>query len=431
MSVPDRTLLIKLHDLPVARLERRLIGPHKEYVLRFEPSFIQQVQRPVLSLSCRDWRLTGERAFRGALPPFLANLLPEQGSVLRSHIEAANGLDTQDDFALLEVLGQDLVGAITVEPCGPLSGSTQALVQVRETVLPAGDADPLTDSTRLRFSGGLAGMQLKFSVTHEERLSLPLRGHQGNWILKVPEAKHSTLPRAELAALEWARAVGFEVPEARVVDPRDVERIPAALVKHTAEALLVRRFDRNAVLRPIHMEELASVLNVQPRDKYSKEQNRQTYTKLARLVGEYAGPTAQALFFERVLFDVLVGNGDAHLKNWAFLFPDAHMPVLAPVYDVVPTCLYGYPPELALPWSVLDRKPIQRFDAITPQRIQGLAREVRQDPELYINLARALVQRALTSFHPAMQRAGLDAQSVARIERQLCALPLVEAFQRS
>jgi serine/threonine protein kinase HipA of HipAB toxin-antitoxin module len=87
-------------------------------------------------------------------------------------------------------------------------------------------------------------MQLKFSVDRTDRITLPVDGRHGRWILKIPKASRPGLARAEFAVMEWARAAGFQVPELAIVDPREVEGVPPDAVENIAEALLVRRFDR-------------------------------------------------------------------------------------------------------------------------------------------------------------------------------------------
>ena len=55
-------------------------------------------------------------------------------------------------------------------------------------------------------------------------------------------------------------------------------------------------------------------------------------------------PAADRLAFQRmVIFNYLVGNADAHAKNYALLYSD-RVPDLAPLYGVICTAAY---PRLA------------------------------------------------------------------------------------
>ena len=57
---------------------------------------------------------------------------------------------------------------------------------------------------------------------------------------------------------------------------------------------------------------------------------------------QYTGqPLANAQqFARRLLVNILLANGDAHLKNWSLIYPDAVTPELAPAYDSVFTRAY-------------------------------------------------------------------------------------------
>lgn len=70
---------------------------------------------------------------------------------------------------------------------------------------------------------------------------------------------------------------------------------------------------------------------------------------------------------DRIVLNVLVGNGDAHVKNWAFLYPDCRRPVLSPVYDVVPTVLYIPQDDLGL-----NLAHAKDFAGVTPESFDSL-----------------------------------------------------------
>ena len=52
------------------------------------------------------------------------------------------------------------------------------------------------------------------------------------------------------------------------------------------------------------------------------------------------GHSAGSQFVHRFVTFVVLGNTDAHLKNWALLYPDGITPQLAPLYDVVSASSY-------------------------------------------------------------------------------------------
>ncbi len=85
----------------------------------------------------------------------------------------------------------------------------------------------------------------------------------------------------------------------------------------------------------IHIEDLAQVRNVYPDAKYTGN-----YETVAALV--YRGHDIEALreFTRRLAFNILISNGDAHLKNWSLIYRDPRIPTLSPAYDLVSTAAY-------------------------------------------------------------------------------------------
>jgi len=414
-----RTLTLALHELPVATLtERRRPDGKLSYELDFERAYVGTIDRPVFSLACSDWRLDRSRRFVVGVPSFLRNLLPDPDSGLRRRLARGVGVDAGDDFSLLAALGEDMAGAITARPA---ASGEEVQAGARSG---ASWTEPATHRAPLRFS--LGGAQLKFSVDRTDRVSLPVEGRDGRWILKLPDRGRPGLPRAELAALDWARSTGFQVPDSEIVDPSRVEGLPADVFEGIPEALLVRRFDRAEDHRRIHMEELAQVLSVDPEDKYCEPSGRAQYNlvALARVVRRFAGDDALYEFVGRIVFDLLAGNGDGHLKNFAFLYRDPRRPALAPVYDVVPTILFGYPPELALAFT---RERAMR--AVDLGRFRQFAGKVGASPDSILDAVRGVIARAAVAFDGAVASAGISSAWQARWKAHWTSLPLVKGFQ--
>ena len=87
------------------------------------------------------------------------------------------------------------------------------------------------------------------------------------------------------------------------------------------------------------MEELAQVLNVPAAVEMAKYR-RANFETIASIIGALCGLDSVGDVITRIVFNILIGNGDAHLKNWAVLYPDSITPVLSPIYDVLPTVLF-------------------------------------------------------------------------------------------
>ncbi len=336
MTLDPKTLnalAVKLHGRQIGVINR--LGGDR-HLFSFEQSYIDDPERPTLSLSYKGQSgglVVPTRAVSGRLPPFFSNLLPE--GHLRDYLAARAGVQPQREFFLLAVLGADLPGALTVAPMEGEAASHGADDHTGEEQMA---------ETALRFS--LAGVQLKFSAVMGASggLTIPAGGMGGSWIVKLPSARFPAVPENEFAMLALARAAGIDVPANRLVDIADIRGLPQDAGMMKGKALAVRRFDRSASGEAIHMEDFAQVFGLFPDDKYRER----SYANIAAVLWAETGEAGTYEFLRRLVFSVLIGNADMHLKNWSLLYPDRRTPVLSPAYDFVATLPYILGDELAL-----------------------------------------------------------------------------------
>ena len=179
---------------------------------------------------------------------------------------------------------------------------------------------------------------------------LPAHGEGGDWIVKIPDAAFPRLPANELAVMGLVRDVGIEVPETRMVRRDRLDDLGAGTwPSDEAEAYMVRRFDRSVGGR-VHMEDFAQVLGCFGSGEGKYQSSVETVAAIA-----YRGQDRASLreMVRRTVFNLLVGNGDAHLKNWSLIYPDRKRARLSPAYDLVCTAVYlpaPGDPELGLPF---------------------------------------------------------------------------------
>ena len=347
------------HVLEV-RLGATLVGTitalgHESSVFTFDRTYLEDSARPTLSLGFKgaDGQLVGDlRPTRVKLHPFFSNLLPE--GHLRDYLAARGSVHPEREFFLLWLLGADLPGGVEVRG---VDGSAPPPAEDLQ------DAPTNRGDLPLRFS--LAGVQLKFSAVMETHrgLTLPVGGVGGDWIVKLPSPRFDAVPETEYALMTLAAAVGIDVPETQLVPTAKIGGLPQDLPEAFGQALAVRRFDRPAIGRRIHMEDFAQVFNLYPDEKYKKA----SYGNIARVLWLETGEPGVTEFVKRLAFHALVGNADAHLKNWSLLYPDGRTPKLAPAYDLVGTVAYLSDDKLALSlagtklFSDLDENRFRRF----------------------------------------------------------------------
>lgn len=324
----ERHFAVRLHGRTIGTLHRR-----EDYTwLTFEPSYLQDPARAVLGLRFEE-DLRARHAANLRLPPWFSNLLPE--GRLREWISQARGAPVSREMELLAQVGHDLPGAVQVFEMDEAAPKPSV---ARREIMAGG---PRAGATSLwRFS--LAGVGLKFSMlSREDRFTAPGVGEGGDWIIKLPDPTYPAVPLNEFAMMTLARESGIDVPEMKLVDRDQIESLPED-VWHRGErtAYAVRRFDRAADRTLIHIEDLAQVRGFYPEDKYSG-----TFETVAALVYRRRDTAALREFTRRLAFNILIANGDAHLKNWSLIYKNPQVPTLAPAYDLVATSVYRQPSD--------------------------------------------------------------------------------------
>jgi len=326
-------LRLSLHD----RLIGYLVGyQNGRNVLMFADEFKHDAKRPTFSLITHPSfphaaRLMSEPWARNQrLHPTLSNLLPE-GS-LRALIAQALKVHVDNEFQILTYLGMDLPGALMAAPMEP--------EEVPEHVLSAyGPAKAVPAVKILRENKfSLAGVQMKFSMQEKDgRYNLSKGDELGDWIIKTPSTRHKDVPLNEFTAMTLASLAGVDVPEIKLVDVNKLDNLPQISLPDEARAFAIKRFDRRANER-IHMEDFAQVLVKYPHEKY----NSANYEQIGRVLYQYSGDGLADVqqLARRLLVNILIANGDAHLKNWSLLYDDKVTPRLSPVYDIVTTRVY-------------------------------------------------------------------------------------------
>lgn len=297
--------------------------PDDRVTFAFDPGYAADPDRPTLSLGFKgsSGGLVTPPVSKTKLPPFFANLLPE--GELRAYLAARARVKEVRDFPLIALLGGDLPGNVIVQA----EGEGEAPITTKM------DAD--TASRPLKFS--LAGVQLKFSALENAAggLTIPVSGAGGDWIVKLPSARFPQVPLHESLMLELARHIGIAVPDTRLVDGGSIAGLPHDVALPETQALALRRFDRTAAGR-VHVEDFAQVFGVYPHRKYE----RASSASLGRVIMAESGLPSFLEYVRRLVFTVLIGNGDMHLKNWSLIYRDGRTPALTPAYDLVGTVVY-------------------------------------------------------------------------------------------
>jgi serine/threonine-protein kinase HipA len=188
---------------------------------------------------------------------------------------------------------------------------------------------------------GISGVQPKLLVpqvalSHAmEPASSKATVRTSDLIVKSGRQEYPGLAANEFLCMSIAKASGLAVPEFHL--------------SNNQELFVMQRFDRTPDGTPIGFEDMAVLAGLSSREKY-----KTSYTHVAKLVEAFASgphvmPSLQALF-DMVALSCVVGNGDAHLKNFGLLYTDPTTSDcrLAPAFDLVNTTAYIPEDVLAL-----------------------------------------------------------------------------------
>lgn len=400
-------LEVLLYGEPIGTLTR--VGGDRT-LFAFNDSYIEDEQRPVLSLGFKDSLgelITNFKPVQTRVMPYFANLLPE--GPMRTYLAERANVNPARDFFLLWVLGIDLPGAISVRPA---DGEAWPL-GVDEDGDDHHDAEQHENA--LRFS--LAGVQLKFSAVNEASggLTIPAKGVGGSWIVKLPSREFNGVPENEYSMMTLARMIGMDVPATKLVSLDEVRNLPEGIVTLRGQALAIQRFDRLPDGKHVHIEDFAQVFGVYPEEKYKKA----SYRNIASVIGAEGSDDDIAEFVRRLTFNMLIGNADMHLKNWSVIYPDQRTAALAPAYDFVSTIPYIPDNKAALNVS-----RTKRFDQFDEDELSHLAAGARLPEKLVLNTARETVARFHEHWWAEKANLPLSANVVKAVEDNVAIVPI-------
>lgn len=314
----------------------------------FAADYVGAAARPTLSQLYRgateaDTRsilaaVNDERLVRvGKLPAFFSNLLPEGHN--KTRLAQQRGVDESDELELLAAAGHDLTGALEVTPATDVPADVLELhvTKMLEQVEAATVAAPIEDG----FS--VPGFQMKFSAIHNGRRYTIRRGSEaGAFIAKLPSSTYPDIVLNEGACFRLASAVGINTAHAEVRPIAELD-VPDSVREEFSEFLLVPRFDRmkrvDGSTGRVHFEELTQALGIDPNRKYHRLEDAMR-ALLVILKSSDAPIEDFDEVFRRWTAYALMGNTDAHAKNWGLVYPDGRNARLAPAYDMV--CVASY-----------------------------------------------------------------------------------------
>ncbi len=290
--------------------------------------------------------------------PFFENLLPEGD--IRTVVAKKEGVSANNTFSLLDKIGGDCAGAISLYEPGTKSDSDEPLEEITGEklykILSEQKTSPLLTDENIRLS--LAGAQSKFAVYIKsdqwgrhfipDVWYFPNKTNFSTHLIKPENKDWNSLVVNEYFCMSLANHLDFMVAPVQLIKIKD------------KTALLIRRYDRTELgfkekKDRIHQEDFCQLLGYTSDRKYQKE-NGPTFKDCFKFIKENTELRYAGEFIRMLIFNYLIGNCDAHAKNFSVL----HIPItrtagakfinkpwiwenrvyLAPFYDLVSTDAY-------------------------------------------------------------------------------------------
>ena len=348
--------------------------------------------------------------------PFFENLLPE-GSI-RQMLASRLGTSENNFSRLLESTGGDVAGAISIHPPGqtqtpyqpelPPALSDNELGQVLEQIKTQPFLANNTQGMRL----SLAGAQNKLPVVIDKDGRLHLPGHfVSTHIVKPPSDRFPALVENEYLCMRAAARAGLITPKV------GLRNFIAADGQHH-DCYVVQRYDRSTLgsaTSRLHQEDVCQITSTVSAQKYAQD-GGPDFRELFQVIRQHTRPSAvhQQELIRRMLFNLMVGNQDAHAKNFSLLHT-SDGPTLAPAYDLVSTLIYEeLQQRLAMPighaWTIddLDSAALHDFQLATGVNLRRQGKVVQRFVTSALNAieleAAAVKQECWPHSHTVLQQ---------------------------
>jgi serine/threonine-protein kinase HipA len=342
---------------------------------------------------------------------FFGGILPEEGG--RKVIARILGISERNDFAMLEQIGGECAGAITFLPedeeipedntrYRELSGGELATIlrELPRRPLMAGE-----DGIRL----SLAGVQDKIAVRLDgDTISIPRGSAPSSHVLKPAIHTYEGVVYNEAFCMSLAHACDLSVAPVAIGHVEDIDY------------LFVERYDRirdeqGGVMR-LHQEDFCQALGIPSEIKYQSEGGPGLSDCFALIREASTAPALDVLaLLDAVIFNLLVGNHDAHAKNYSLLYRPDRSVRLAPLYDLVSTVYYK---------ELTDKMAMKlggeaKSDLIFPKHLEKFAKDVGLGVAQTLTRVTALAEKLLEEI-PGVEKPGWVSEEVAALIIERC-----------
>ena len=388
---------------PVGSLEG---NDYRDAHFKYSQDYLNAKEAAPISISLP---LQKESFSAEATRSFFEALLPEGFS--RKAVSGWIKADEDDYISLLRNLGKECIGAIQITDDERISESGYIPVEKDELISLAREG--ATKSTELLAEShiSLAGASGKVGLYYDElqnKWYKPFGIAASTHILKQSHVRLDHLVVNEQLCMLTASKLNIEVPDSFIVNTgtgNDDEILYA-----TERFDRIRRTDLKQVASPyrLHQEDFGQALGIPSEQKYETE-NRGYLKKIFSLINNYSSnPIEDGLkLWDRVVFNYILGNTDAHIKNYGLLYSsDLKSIRLSPAYDLICTRIYGNRNDM----SVMIDGEIDSTK-LTRRSFENAAHDVAIGPKMAMDHFDYIKDNFETALHEAaeeMRKQGID-----------------------
>ncbi len=307
---------------------------------------------------------------------FFENLLPPDD--VRKRLGKILHISRHNIFAFLKAIGGDCAGAIALYPpdSAPDTTDTECLHALSDDAA----AGILLNLPRRPLNlGALEGFRISGSGAQDKliarvldgKIFLPLYGTPSTHIIKPGMAAYPESVFNEFFCMKLAQSLRLSTANCSILNI-------SGKAYYCTE-----RYDRywlNGKVYRLHQEDFCQLFAVDPENKYENEGGPGLAKCFAMIRKLRLGAAGQLEFIRRVIFNYLIGNGDAHAKNFAVLY-HGRKAELAPLYDLLSTAVY---PSLAREFAMSIGGNLA-FDKVTRKSFVRLAQDCAIRPQLLLD----------------------------------------------
>ncbi len=348
---------VYFQDSFAGTLEQR---PGGDYLFTYDNEF----QKKQISISTQLPIGKKEHINPNGLHPFFDNLIAE-GPLAKIQAKAIGTKET-NRLKLLMAFGSDLIGAVSV-------------VDPRPDYQVKIDPDDYFQELSLRSRASISGVQTKLlAVKKDGKFHAANYQEASTHIAKLAGGQFPLIVENEFLTMKASEILLFN---------DEVAEVEISELENLGQALLVKRFDRNEKGGKLAFEEFTQLLNIESDDKYEGSyKDMADYMKESRLCTK----VDIEKLLRRILACILLGNTDAHLKNFA-MFRQRDALNFTPLYDMVFAKYYDLAGETALALRPNEDKP--RIQDLKPKHLQALTESFGFNTRVLLNIKKDFEKR--------------------------------------